>query len=198
MSLSPGRRDLHETRNLELELTPGSTDHLGSKVFPSMDISKEIQLARGGLEQVMLRLLPTLGICFPMLEAVREVFLRMQWWVGIAYYGVFSSIAGRQECVCVCLQVQRQVRKSWLSGNRNFPGGPVVQNPPAKAGNTGSTPGLRRSHMPQSSKPVCNDQWACGLYSPCSPTRETSQGDACTPQLESSLRAARKTQCSQE
>ena len=79
MSLSPGRRDLHETRNLELELTPGSTDRLGSKVLPSMDISKEIQLARGGLEQVMSRLLPTLGICFPVLEVVGEVFLRMQW-----------------------------------------------------------------------------------------------------------------------
>ena len=29
-----------------------------------------------------------------------------------------------------------------------FPGGPVVKNPPAKAGDTGSIPGPRRSHMP--------------------------------------------------
>ena len=30
-------------------------------------------------------------------------------------------------------------------------GGPVVKNLPANAGDTGSVPGLRRSHMPQSS-----------------------------------------------
>ena len=32
----------------------------------------------------------------------------------------------------------------------DFPGGTVVKNPPANAGDTGSSPGLRRSHMPQS------------------------------------------------
>ena len=31
-----------------------------------------------------------------------------------------------------------------------FPGGAVVENPPANAGNTGSSPGLGRSHMPRS------------------------------------------------
>ena len=31
-----------------------------------------------------------------------------------------------------------------------FPGGAVVKNLPAKAGDTGSIPGLGRSHMPQS------------------------------------------------
>ena len=33
---------------------------------------------------------------------------------------------------------------------RNFPGGPVVRNPPANAEDTGSIPGLGRSHMPWS------------------------------------------------
>ena len=32
-----------------------------------------------------------------------------------------------------------------------FPGGAVVENPPANAGDTGSSPGLGRSHMPRSS-----------------------------------------------
>ena len=32
----------------------------------------------------------------------------------------------------------------------DFPGGAVVKNPPANAGNTGSSPGLGRSHMPRS------------------------------------------------
>ena len=31
-----------------------------------------------------------------------------------------------------------------------FPGGTVVRNPPASAGDTGSSPGLGRSHMPWS------------------------------------------------
>ena len=33
---------------------------------------------------------------------------------------------------------------------RNFPGGPVVNNPPANARDTGSIPGPGRSHMLQS------------------------------------------------
>ena len=33
---------------------------------------------------------------------------------------------------------------------RDFPGGTVVKNPPANAGDTGSSPGLGRSHMPWS------------------------------------------------
>ena len=34
--------------------------------------------------------------------------------------------------------------------SRDFPGGAVVKNPPANAGDTGSIPGLGRSHMPRS------------------------------------------------
>ena len=33
---------------------------------------------------------------------------------------------------------------------KGFPGGAVVENLPANAGDTGSSPGLGRSHMPQS------------------------------------------------
>ena len=33
---------------------------------------------------------------------------------------------------------------------QDFPGGTVVKNPPANAGDTGSNPGLGRSHMPRS------------------------------------------------
>ena len=32
----------------------------------------------------------------------------------------------------------------------NFPGGAVVKNPPANAGDTGLSPGPGRSHVPQS------------------------------------------------
>ena len=34
--------------------------------------------------------------------------------------------------------------------NRGFPGGAVVESLPANAGDTGSSPGLGRSHMPWS------------------------------------------------
>ena len=39
------------------------------------------------------------------------------------------------------------IKKSTI---RDFPGGAVVKNPPASAGDTGSIPGPGRSHMPWS------------------------------------------------
>ena len=55
-----------------------------------------------------------------------------------------------------------------------FPGGAVVENPPANAGDMGSSPGLGRSHMPRSN-------WACEpqllslcVWSLCSATREAA------------------------
>ena len=36
-----------------------------------------------------------------------------------------------------------------------FPGGSVVKNLPANAGDTGLSPGLGRSHMPQSNLSLC-------------------------------------------
>ena len=35
-------------------------------------------------------------------------------------------------------------------GKEGFPGGPVIKNPPANAGDTGLIPDLGRSHLPQS------------------------------------------------
>ena len=40
----------------------------------------------------------------------------------------------------------KESKKEW-----GFPGGAVVKNPPANAGDTGSSPGPGRSHMPRSS-----------------------------------------------
>ena len=36
----------------------------------------------------------------------------------------------------------------------DFPGGPVVKNPPANVGDEGLTPGPGRSHIPWVTKPV--------------------------------------------
>ena len=37
-----------------------------------------------------------------------------------------------------------------ITSNEGFPGGAVVENLPANAGDMGSSPGLGRSHMPRS------------------------------------------------
>ena len=43
------------------------------------------------------------------------------------------------------------MKKSGFKVNiKGFPGGAVVENPPASAGDTGSSPGPGRSHMPRS------------------------------------------------
>ena len=39
-----------------------------------------------------------------------------------------------------------------IYGKQDFPGGPVVKNVPADAGDTGSIPGTGRFHMPQSNR----------------------------------------------
>ena len=55
-------------------------------------------------------------------------------------------------------KVQQQFGESLMVFKKlkhwGFPGGAVVENPPAGAGDTGSSPGLGGSHMPQSN-------WAC-------------------------------------
>ena len=42
------------------------------------------------------------------------------------------------------------VEKGIIKKVKDFPGGAVVKNLPANAGDTGSSPGLGRSHMPRS------------------------------------------------
>ena len=41
-------------------------------------------------------------------------------------------------------------RERFIKGFKGFPGGAVVENLPANAGDMGSSPGLGRSHMPRS------------------------------------------------
>ena len=43
-----------------------------------------------------------------------------------------------------------QSEVSQKENKMGFPGGTVVENPPANAGDMGSSPGPGRSHMPQS------------------------------------------------
>ena len=44
----------------------------------------------------------------------------------------------------------RVILHNKILGTQDFPGGTMVKNPPANAGDTGSSPGLGRSHVPWS------------------------------------------------
>ena len=64
----------------------------------------------------------------------------------------------------------------------DFPGGPVVKNLPANAGDTGSISGQGGSHMPWSNQ-ACAPQ----LLSPCALTTGAITPRACAPQQEKPL-----------
>ena len=64
----------------------------------------------------------------------------------------------KQDLSICCLQethfrprdTYRLKMRGWKKIFQGFPGGAVVENLPANAGDTGSSPGLGRSHMPRS------------------------------------------------
>ena len=57
---------------------------------------------------------------------------------------------------------------------KGFPGGAVVENLPADAGDTGSSPGLGRSHMPRSIWAREPQLLSLHVWSLCSATREAA------------------------
>ena len=57
---------------------------------------------------------------------------------------------------------------------RGFPGGAVVENLPANAGDTGSSPGLGRSHMPRSNLAREPQLLSLSVWSLCSTTRKAA------------------------
>ena len=65
----------------------------------------------------------------------------------------------------------KQVLKKVTKG---FPGGAVVENLPASAGDTGSSPGLGRSHMPRSNWAREPQLRSLHVWSLCSATREAA------------------------
>ena len=73
----------------------------------------------------------------------------------------------------------------------DFPGGTVVKNPPANAGDMSSSPGLGRSHMPQSNQvrapqllSLHSRAQAPQLLSPCATTTEAHAPRTRAPQQE--------------
>ena len=82
-----------------------------------------------------------------------------------------------------------------------FPGGTAVENPPANARDTGSSPGLGRSHMPWSNWAHEPQLLSLRVWSLCSGTREAAiVRGPCTamksgprlPQLEKALSQKRR------
>ena len=82
------------------------------------------------------------------------------------------------------------------------PGGAVVENLPANAGDTGSSPGLGRSHMPRSNWARAPQLLSLRVWSLCSATREaaTVRGPRTAmksgprlPQLEKALAQKRRS-----
>ena len=55
-----------------------------------------------------------------------------------------NTLLNNQE---ITAEIKEEIKKYQKQG---FPGGAVVENLPANAGDTGSSPGLGRSHMPRS------------------------------------------------
>ena len=88
-----------------------------------------------------------------------------------------------------------------LKNEVGFPGGAVVENLPANAGDTGSSRGLGRSHMPRSYWAREPQLLSLRVWSLCSATREaaTVRGPRTTmksgprsPQLEKALAQKRR------
>ena len=82
-----------------------------------------------------------------------------------------------------------------------FPGGAVVENPPANAGDTGLSSGLERSHMPRSNWAHEPQLLNLRVWSLCSATREAAivrgprtamKSGPCLPQLEKALAQKRR------
>ena len=61
----------------------------------------------------------------------------------------YCNVADR-ELKIVIMKILSELQGNSESQSRDFPGGTVVKNPPANAGDMGSSPGSGKSHMPWS------------------------------------------------
>ena len=84
-----------------------------------------------------------------------------------------KSLAGRGSCRATWADRQI-VSKPSLFKSRGFPGGAVVENLPANAGDTGSSPGLGGSHVPRSDWAREPQLLSLRVWSLCSTTGEAA------------------------
>ena len=96
---------------------------------------------------------------------------------------------------------QKSKYNVFKSTEEGFPGGAVVENLPANAGDTGSSPGPGRSHMPRSNWAREPQLLSLHVWSLCSATREATtvsgphtamKSGPRSPQLEKALTQKRR------
>ena len=97
------------------------------------------------------------------------------------------------------------VKNKNIKKKEGFPGGTVVENLPANAGDTGSSPDLGRSHMPRSGWAREPQLLSLRVWSLCSATREATtmrslhtatKSSLCSPQLEKARTQQRRPNAS--
>ena len=87
----------------------------------------------------------------------------------------------------------KEVKELTRDHQEGFPGGAVVENLPANAGDTGSSPGLGRFRMPRSSWARKPQLLSLRVWSLCSATREVAiVSGPRLPQLEKALAQKRR------
>ena len=85
------------------------------------------------------------------------------------------------------------IKEEFKKETEGFPGGAVVENPPANAGDTGSSPGLGRSHMPRSSWAREPQLLSRRVWSLCPATREAATVKGPLTAMKSGPRTAMKS-----
>ena len=98
-------------------------------------------------------------------------------WEGDARGRIYGDI-----CLCIadslCYTAETNTFVKQLYSNkdvnRGSPSGAVVENLPANAGDTGSSPGLGRSHMPRSNQAREPQLLSLRVWSLCSATRQAA------------------------
>ena len=71
-------------------------------------------------------------------------------------------------------EIEEVYNENFKKCAKGFPGGAVVESLPANAGDTGSSPGLGRSHMPRSNGAREPRLLSLRVWSLCSTTREAA------------------------
>ena len=85
-----------------------------------------------------------------------------------------EPLAGRTQSGYVSCLIHAKVPSAKDAAFLGFPGGAVVKNTPANAGDTGSSPGLGRSHVPRSNWAREPQLLSLRVWSLCSATREAA------------------------
>ena len=97
-------------------------------------------------------------------------------WVRILLMAVESILTETAEAIHLMVTSHGVTAKAEMLKRLpgGFPGGAVVENLPANAGDTGSSPGLGRSHMPRSNWAREPQLLSLRVWSLCSATREAA------------------------